>query len=138
MIDQNLRIAGVIDESIVDGPGIRFVIFTQGCPHHCPGCHNPQTHDFEAGREVDTEEILAMIRKNPLLDGLTLTGGETVTVNLADLVDTYTGQNGATVNVAIAANGQVSASVNVSAQSGNIIEARADGIYAGVEWQTLA
>lgn len=69
---------------------------------------------------------------------LTLTNGETVTVSLADLVDTYTGANGATANVSIAANGAVSASVNVSAQSGNIIEAKADGIYAGVEWQTLA
>ena len=46
MKDELLRVAGVIDESIVDGPGIRFVIFTQGCPHNCPGCHNPQTHDF--------------------------------------------------------------------------------------------
>ena len=69
---------------------------------------------------------------------LTLTNGETVTVSLADLVDTYTGANGATANVSIAANGAVSASVNVSAQSGNIIEAKADGIYAGVEWQSLS
>ena len=71
-----MRIAGIANDSIVDGPGLRLAVFTQGCPHHCPGCHNPQTHDFEAGREVDTEEILAMICKNPLLDGLTLTGGE--------------------------------------------------------------
>jgi len=69
---------------------------------------------------------------------LTLTNGETVTVSLADLVDTYTGANGATANVSIAANGAVSASVNVSAQAGNIIEAKSDGIYAGIEWQTLA
>ena len=69
---------------------------------------------------------------------LTLAGGETVTVNLADLVDTYTGQSGATANVAIAADGKVSASVNVSAQAGNIIEAKADGIYAGIEWRSLA
>lgn len=69
---------------------------------------------------------------------LTLTGGETVTVNLADLVDTYTGQNGATVNVTIAANGQVSASVNVSSDAGNIIQAKSNGIYATVEWQSLS
>ena len=69
---------------------------------------------------------------------LTLTNGETVTVSLADLVDTYTGANGATANVSIAANGAVSASVNVSAQAGNIIEAKSDGIYAGIEWQSLA
>ena len=44
-----LRLAGVIRESVVDGPGYRFVVFTQGCPHRCEGCHNPETHDFEAG-----------------------------------------------------------------------------------------
>lgn len=71
-----LRIAGTVNDSIVDGPGFRFAVFTQGCPHHCPGCHNPQTHDFAGGRDADTEEILAQIRKNLLLDGLTLTGGE--------------------------------------------------------------
>lgn len=76
MIDQNLRIAGVIDESIVDGPGIRFVIFTQGCPHHCPGCHNPQTHDFAGGQEVAISRLLSDIRSNPLLGGVTLSGGE--------------------------------------------------------------
>ena len=69
---------------------------------------------------------------------LTLTGGETVTVNLADLVDTYTGKAGATVNVTIAANGEVSAAVNVSAQSGNIVQAKSDGLYATVEWQALS
>ena len=41
-----IRIAGTVSESIVDGPGIRYTIFTQGCPHHCEGCHNPETHDF--------------------------------------------------------------------------------------------
>lgn len=46
MGEEMLRIAGVQKESIVDGPGIRYVVFTQGCPHHCPGCHNPETHDF--------------------------------------------------------------------------------------------
>ena len=76
MIDQNLRIAGVVDESIVDGPGIRFVIFTQGCPHHCPGCHNPQTHDFAGGQEVKISRLLADVQANPLIGGVTLSGGE--------------------------------------------------------------
>ena len=71
-----LRISGIIRESVVDGPGIRFVVFTQGCPHHCPGCHNPVTHPFEGGKIVETERILTEIDKNPLLKGVTLSGGE--------------------------------------------------------------
>lgn len=76
MKDLNLRIAGVIDESIVDGPGIRFVIFTQGCPHHCPGCHNPQTHDFSGGELVPISQLLSDIQADPLISGVTLSGGE--------------------------------------------------------------
>ncbi|WP_195985492.1 anaerobic ribonucleoside-triphosphate reductase activating protein [Clostridium sp. D33t1_170424_F3] len=71
-----LKISGIEPESIVDGKGIRYVIFTQGCPHHCPGCHNPQTHDFAGGREADTDALLAEIRENPLLKGVTFSGGE--------------------------------------------------------------
>lgn len=71
-----LRIAGIEPESFVDGPGIRLTVFTQGCPHHCPGCHNPQTHDFEGGHYISREEILDMIEENPLLDGITFSGGE--------------------------------------------------------------
>ena len=71
-----LRISGIVRESVVDGPGIRFVVFTQGCPHHCPGCHNPDTHPFDGGKLVNIERILAEVDKNPLLKGLTLSGGE--------------------------------------------------------------
>ena len=71
-----IRIAGFADDSIVDGPGLRFVIFTQGCLHHCPGCHNPETHALEGGSVTSVDEILDRIRKNPLLDGITLSGGE--------------------------------------------------------------
>ena len=71
-----LRIAETVPESIVDGPGIRYVIFTQGCPHGCPGCHNPQTHDFSGGRDADMKEILAQISGNPLILGVTFSGGE--------------------------------------------------------------
>lgn len=71
-----IRIAGIEPESIVDGPGYRFAIFVQGCPHHCPECHNPETHDFDGGTLVDVEEIIPMLGKNPLVRGLTLSGGE--------------------------------------------------------------
>ncbi len=71
-----VRIAGVVRESIVDGPGIRFVVFTQGCPHHCPGCHNPESHDPAGGYDCDIEKILTEIKKDPLLKGVTFSGGE--------------------------------------------------------------
>ena len=62
-----LRIAGVVKESIVDGPGIRFTVFCQGCPHACPGCHNTQTHDFDGGFECKIDKIVAAIDDNPLI-----------------------------------------------------------------------
>ena len=71
-----LRIAGLVDDSIVDGEGYRFTIFTQGCPHHCPDCHNPETWDPEGGRTETTEKILEEILENPLLQGVTFSGGE--------------------------------------------------------------
>ena len=73
---KTLRIAGTVRDSIVDGPGIRYVIFTQGCPHHCEGCHNPQTHDFTEGQDADIEKILKEIFENPMLSGVTISGGE--------------------------------------------------------------
>ena len=71
-----LRIAGIQRDSIVDGPGLRYVIFAQGCPHGCEGCHNPQTHDFAGGKDADVEVILKEIAENPLLSGVTFSGGE--------------------------------------------------------------
>ena len=71
-----IRIAGLVPESFVDGDGIRFAIFMQGCNRHCEGCHNPETHALDGGRLIDTNEIISAIKKNPLLDGITLTGGE--------------------------------------------------------------
>ncbi len=71
-----IKLSGIIEESIVDGPGIRFVIFSQGCPHHCKGCHNPQTFDSTGGYEDDTNNIIMKIKKNPLLKGVTFSGGE--------------------------------------------------------------
>ena len=71
-----MRIAGTVQDSIVDGPGFRFVLFTQGCPHHCEGCQNPQTHDPEGGTEISVEEIVRQLLSNPLTDGITFSGGE--------------------------------------------------------------
>ena len=72
----NIRIAGTVNDSIVDGPGLRFTVFTQGCPHHCPGCHNPETHDPMGGKDADTADIIAQMLQNPLLSGVTLSGGD--------------------------------------------------------------
>ncbi len=70
------RLAGVIRESIVDGPGFRFVVFAQGCPHHCEGCHNPETHSFDGGYISNTDNIIEAMKKDSLLAGITLSGGE--------------------------------------------------------------
>lgn len=71
-----IRIAGLVKESIVDGTGIRYVVFTQGCPHNCKGCHNQKTHSFNGGELISIESIVADIRSNPLICGITLSGGE--------------------------------------------------------------
>ena len=71
-----IRVAGIVEQSIVDGPGLRLVVFTQGCPHGCPGCHSPQTHDFDGGTDMPVAQLLAILDKNPLLKGITFSGGE--------------------------------------------------------------
>ena len=71
-----MRIAGLIQDSIVDGPGIRFVVFAQGCKSCCEGCHNPETWNPNGGREMPVNEIIEEMLSNPLTDGLTLSGGE--------------------------------------------------------------
>ena len=71
-----MRIAGVLTCSLVNGEGIRYVIFTQGCSHHCPGCHNPETWDYAGGYEVSVEELAEDIRKHRMIDGITLSGGD--------------------------------------------------------------
>lgn len=71
-----LKIAGVTKESVVDGPGLRYVIFTQGCPRRCAGCHNPQTQDFSGGYEISISELLCSIDDTKLIDGITFSGGE--------------------------------------------------------------
>ena len=71
-----LNLAGIVGDSIVDGPGIRITIFSQGCPHHCPGCHNPETWGFGSGTDMDEETIMEIVRSNPLCRGVTFSGGE--------------------------------------------------------------
>jgi anaerobic ribonucleoside-triphosphate reductase activating protein len=71
------KIAGVISESIIDGPGLRYVVFSQGCLKRCLGCHNPQTWDLEGGREISDDELLAPLN-NPLVSGITFSGGEPI------------------------------------------------------------
>ncbi|MDR1917209.1 MAG: anaerobic ribonucleoside-triphosphate reductase activating protein [Synergistaceae bacterium] len=79
-LSRSLRLSGIVEESIVDGPGIRYAVFTQGCPHRCPGCHNPQTHDLEGGYEISSADLIESFMRsaaeNPLLSGVTITGGE--------------------------------------------------------------
>ncbi len=72
----SLKVAGIENDSITDGPGLRLTLFVQGCPRSCPGCHNPQTQCFEGGVVMSTEQIFAKINSNPLLDGVTFSGGE--------------------------------------------------------------
>ena len=71
-----LRIASIEQESIVDGPGIRTVIFCQGCLRHCEGCHNPKTWDLVGGRLMSIDEVVEIIHRNPLCHGITYSGGE--------------------------------------------------------------
>ena len=71
-----LNLSGIVSDSIVDGPGIRTTIFSQGCPHHCPGCHNPETWDFGCGTDMPVEAIVDIVKSNPLCRGVTFSGGE--------------------------------------------------------------
>lgn len=75
-----MLLAGIVPESYVDGEGIRFVIFTQGCPHQCKGCQNPETHSFKAGTVVRLEALKQLLTTvataHPYIKGLTISGGE--------------------------------------------------------------
>lgn len=77
-----MRVVGqnyITKDSIVDGPGLRFVIWTQGCGHKCPGCHNSETHDFNAGVEISVDSIkerITELSKNKSYQGVTFSGGD--------------------------------------------------------------
>jgi anaerobic ribonucleoside-triphosphate reductase activating protein len=77
MSDNNIiNISGIVKESIVDGPGFRFTIFVQGCPHNCLGCHNPNTHSTTGGYKILVDNIINQIKETPLISGVTFSGGE--------------------------------------------------------------
>lgn len=71
-----IRLYGLVTDSIVDGPGFRVSVFTQGCPHHCPGCHNPESHPMEGGTVWTLDDVEKKFTGNPLLSGITLSGGD--------------------------------------------------------------
>lgn len=71
-----MKIAGTLPLSMVNGDGIRYVVFVQGCAHHCDGCQNPDTWDFDGGEEMSVEEIAADYRRRKFRDGITLSGGD--------------------------------------------------------------
>lgn len=71
-----IRVAGIVGESVTDGPGIRFVLFVQGCPRRCPGCHNPQTQCLNGGVLMNARDIMNQIARDPLVSGVTFSGGE--------------------------------------------------------------
>lgn len=75
-MEKLLNIAGIVDDSIVDGPGIRLTVFFQGCLHHCKNCHNPETWPMNIGKNISVDEIINKLKNNPLLQGITLSGGD--------------------------------------------------------------
>ncbi len=75
-MDKKIRLSGIAYESLVNGPGMRRVFFAQGCKHNCKGCFNPMTHDFNGGELRDMDELLREVRENPMLKGVTFSGGD--------------------------------------------------------------
>lgn len=73
---KKIRLAGIAYESLVNGPGMRRVYFSQGCKHNCKGCFNPDTHDFNSGKEMDMDELIEDAVDNPFLKGITFSGGD--------------------------------------------------------------
>ena len=74
--NSSINLFGLVEESIVDGDGIRLVVFVQGCPHACKGCHNPDSHSLQGGTVYSLWDIAQKAIKNPLLSGVTFSGGE--------------------------------------------------------------
>lgn len=75
-MEKTIRLSGIAYESLVNGPGMRRVFFAQGCMHNCKDCFNPDTHDFNGGEERDMDELISDTLKNPILKGVTFSGGD--------------------------------------------------------------
>ena len=75
-MNKTVRLAGIAYESLVNGPGLRRVFFSQGCFHNCKGCFNPDTHDFNGGEERNMDELIKDVEDNPMLQGVTFSGGD--------------------------------------------------------------
>jgi len=72
-----MRLSGITPESLVDGPGLRYVIFTQGCQHQCLHCQNPETWDASAGKEFSVKQLIRLIKQQKKTKrGVTFSGGE--------------------------------------------------------------
>lgn len=75
-LEKTVRIAGQVKHSAVDGPGVRYALFLQGCPHGCRACQNPDTHDPMGATERVLSEVIEEILGTKFLDGITLSGGD--------------------------------------------------------------
>ncbi|SHK05482.1 anaerobic ribonucleoside-triphosphate reductase activating protein [Clostridium cavendishii DSM 21758] len=75
-MDKSIRLSGIAYESLVNGPGMRRVFFSQGCRHNCKGCFNVDTHDFNGGELLDMDELILDVKENPMLKGITFSGGD--------------------------------------------------------------
>ena len=71
-----IRLAGIAENSLVNGKGLRKVFFSQGCSHHCEGCFNQHTWEFAGGRMFDMDELVQKVKDEPFLDGVTFSGGD--------------------------------------------------------------
>ncbi|WP_183279319.1 anaerobic ribonucleoside-triphosphate reductase activating protein [Clostridium fungisolvens] len=76
MEDNMIRLSGIIHESLVNGPGIRRVFFSQGCKHNCKECFNPETHSFDGGELRNMDELIEELKSNPIISGVTFSGGD--------------------------------------------------------------
>lgn len=75
-MSKNIRLSGIAYESLVNGPGMRRVFFSQGCKHNCKGCFNPDTHSFDGGEEKNMDELIKDVLRNPMIKGVTFSGGD--------------------------------------------------------------